>query len=96
MAHSICELIPTNVHLHNVVIKLFSFDLEILMPKTWIIFIVHFHCLNFRAKIIYKIVKPKNKTLSFPKTKDDSQNAREIMLKENNIGKKSNFLLTLG
>jgi hypothetical protein len=29
-----------------------------------------------RLKLLAKIVKLKNKTLSFPKTKDDSQNVR--------------------
>jgi len=51
----------------------------------------HFIASILGLKLSTKIVKLKNKTLSVPKTKDDSQNVRW-----NNIGGESNFLLTLG
>jgi hypothetical protein len=38
-----------------------------------------------------KIVKSKKRILGFPKTEDDSQNADEIMPKENNISTNSNL-----
>jgi hypothetical protein len=42
-------------------------------------------------KLLAKIVKFKKRILGFPNTEDDTQNADEIMPKENNISTNSNL-----